>query len=109
MTPEPDQHDLYRLQTENRHLQEMVVALRDEMEKMRIGEQERLQKAMVSANDEIGQLKGMISALRDELERLKIEYDGKCRDIELTARDETNQLHEMIRTMRDRLEGHGER
>jgi HAMP domain-containing protein len=109
MTPEADQHNLYSLQTESRHLKEMIAALRDEMEKMRIGEQERLQQAIVSANDEIGQLKGMTNALRAELERRKIEYEEKCQDIEQIARDEANQLHEMIRIMRDRLEEHGER
>jgi HAMP domain-containing protein len=109
MTPETDQHDLYNLQMENRHLKEMVAALRDEMEKMRIGEQDRLQKAIVSANDEIGQLKGMANALRDELERRKIEYEGKCRDIERIARDEAEQLHDMIRMMRARLEADGKR
>ena len=59
-----EQNELYGLQTENRHLQEMIGALRDEMEKMRIGEQVRLQKALAAANDEIGQLRNMIVALR---------------------------------------------
>lgn len=109
MAPEPGQQDLSLLQMENRQLKEMIAALRDKLEQMRIGEQERLQKAIVSANDEISQLKGMVNALRDELECRQIEYDEKCRDIVQTARDETKQLHEMIRTMRDRLEEHGER
>jgi hypothetical protein len=109
MAPESDQLDRYSLQAENRHLKEMIAALRDEMEKMRIGEQERLQKAIVSANDEIGQLKEMTNALRDELERREIEYEEKCRGIEQIARDEAKQLHEMIRIMRDRLEEHGKR
>jgi predicted nucleic acid-binding Zn-ribbon protein len=104
-----EQHELYGLQTENRHLQEMIGALRDEMEKMRIGEQERLQKALSSANDEIGQLRNMIFALRDELDRRKIEAEEKYRAIEQAARDEAKQLHEMIRTLRDQLEDHAKK
>lgn len=101
-----DQNEIYNLQTENRHLKEMVGALRDEMEKMRIGEQERLQHALAAANDEIGQLKKMIAALRDELERRNIEYEEKCQAIEQAARDEVKQLHDMIRAMRDEMEGY---
>jgi hypothetical protein len=109
MAPESDQMDRYSFQAENRHLQEMIAALRDEMEKMRIGEQERLQKALALANDEIGQLKGMSNALREELERREIEYERKCRDIEQVSRDEAQQLHEMIRIMSGRLEEDGKR
>jgi hypothetical protein len=97
------------LQTENRHLQEMIGALRDEMEKMRIGEQERLQHALAAANEETGQLRNMIVALRDELDRRKIEAEEKCRAVEQAARDEAKQLHEMIRTLRDQLEDHAKR
>jgi len=98
------QNELYGLQAENRHLREMIGALRDEMEKMRINEQERLQKALAPANDEIGQLRNMIVALRDELDRRKIDGEQKCRAVEQAARDEAKQLHEMIRELRDRLE-----
>jgi chromosome segregation ATPase len=109
MASESEPNELYGLQTENRHLKEMVGALRDEMEKMRIGEQERLQKALAAANDEIGQLRNMIVALRDELDRRKIESEEKCRAIGQAARDEAKQLHEMIRTLRDQLEDHAKR
>ena len=103
------QNELYGLQTENRHLREMIGALRDEMEKMQIGERERLQKALSSDNDEIGQLRNMVVALRDELDRRKIEAEEKSRAMEKTAHDEAKQLHEMIRTLRERLEDHEKR
>jgi hypothetical protein len=103
-----ESNELYSLQSENRHLKEMIGALRDEMEKMRIGEQESFQRALAPASDEIGQLKAMIVALRDELDRRKIEGEQKCRAVEQAARDEAKQLHEMIRALRDRLEGHAE-
>ncbi len=109
MASEQEPNELYGLQTENRHLKEMVGALRDEMEKMRIGEQERLQKALAVANDEIGHLRNMIVALREELDRRKIESEEKCRDMEQAARDEAKQQQEMIRTLRERLEDHAKR
>lgn len=102
-------NELYGLQSENRHLREMIGALRDEMEKMRIGEQERLQKSLAPANDEISQLKAMIVALRDELDRRKIQADERCRAVEQAARDEARQLQEMIRELRERLEDHAKR
>jgi HAMP domain-containing protein len=103
----PDEH--HRLETENRHLREMTAALREEMERMRNGEQDRFQKALASAADEIGQLRGTIVALREELENRKIDCDVQCRLVEQAAREETRQLQETVRTMRDRLEGHEER
>jgi hypothetical protein len=109
MTSGSSPDERHRLETENRHLREMTAALRDEMERMRIGEQERLQKALASAADEIDQLKGMIVALREELESRKIDGNEQCRVVEQAAREEISQLQEMIRTMRDRLEGHEER
>ena len=109
MASESEPNELYDLHTENRHLKEMVGALRDEMEKMRIGEQERLQKALAAANDEIGQLKNIIFALRDELERRKIESEERCHAIEHAARDEAKQLQEMIRALREKREGHEKR
>lgn len=99
--------ELYALQTDNRHLKEMVAALREEMERMRIAEQEHIQQALAGANDEIVQLKNMICALRDELERRSIEYEEQHHAVELAGRDETKQLQEMIRTLREQLERKG--
>jgi chromosome segregation ATPase len=104
-----EQDELYRLQTENRYLKETVAALRDEMERNRIGERERLQQALAASHEEIGQLKGAIQALRDELERRKIEYEENGHAREQAAREEAKQLQEMIRAMRDRLEAYEKR
>ncbi|HLA28991.1 MAG TPA: hypothetical protein VJZ49_13980 [Syntrophales bacterium] len=106
MTSPSERNEIYGLETENRHLKEMIGALRDEMEKMRLGEQGRLQQSLTAASDEIGQLKKTITALRDELERRNIEYEGQCRAIEQAARDEVKQLRNMIGVMRDALEGY---
>ncbi len=108
MAASSEQNEL-GLQAENRHLKEMVGALREEMEKMRIGEQERLQHALAAANDEVGQLKNMTFALRDELERRRIEYEEGRHAIEQVARDEAKQLQGTIRTLREKLESHEKR
>ncbi|MBU2261464.1 MAG: hypothetical protein KKF02_06020 [Proteobacteria bacterium] len=100
-----DKGEIHALQTENRHLKEMVGAMREELEKMRIGEQERLQQALAAAGDEIGHLKGMIVALREALERRQIAHEEKCQAIEQAARDEAKQLQEMIRALREKLAG----
>ncbi len=109
MTSPSDRNEIYGLETENRHLKEMVGALRDEMEKMRIGEQERTQQALAAASEELGQLRKMIAALREEMERRAIEHEEKCRAIEQAARGESRQLHDMIRELRDELEKYGKK
>jgi len=106
MAPEAHQDERHRLDTENRHLREMVTALRDELDRMRIGEQERLQQALAAARDECGQLRGTVAALREQLERLKAEDDERLHTVEQAGRDEAKQLQEMIRVMREKLEGY---
>jgi len=104
MAPESDPQELYGLQTDNYHLKAMIGALREEMEKMRVSQEESIQHSLATAKDEIDQLKEMIRTLRVELERRKTEYEEECRTIEQSARDDVKQLHEMIRAMRDKLE-----
>ena len=89
---------------QSRHLKETVLALREELERMRIGEQERLQKGLAELTDENGQLKAMVSALRAALECRAREAQEKIRAVEQAARGEVGQLRETIRTMRELLE-----
>ena len=70
---EPD--ELYLAQTENRHLKDTIAALRQELERLRIENDENLQKAASAANDETGQLKATVSALRDEMIKMEIENE----------------------------------
>ena len=87
MASGPESDELINLQAENRHLKEMVAALRDELERMRIAQQEHLQKSLASANDEIGQLKGTITALREELERQKVDHEERSSILERAGRE----------------------
>ena len=59
----------HRAEKRKNHLQSEVTALRDELEKGRIGEEDRIQQAVAGASDENKQLKATITALRDELEK----------------------------------------
>ena len=67
---EPD--ELRLAQTENRHLKDTIAALRQELERLQIENDENLQKAASAANDEIGQLKATVIALRDEMKKMEI-------------------------------------
>ena len=109
MTKASDHDELYGVQVENRHLKEMVGALREELERRSIGEQDRLQQALAASSEEINQLRKMIASLREEMERRNIEYGEKCQAIEQTAREEAKQLHEMIWSLRDKLEYYGKK
>ena len=81
-----------------------VNALRDELEKTRIGEQERLQRALASAGDEIRQLKETINALRDQLELRKRNHHEQLQNLELAYRSELAELQQMVKVMREKLE-----
>ena len=60
-------------QDENRQLKGTVNSLREELEKTRIGVEERVQRAVSVSEDEVKQLKGT-NSLREELERNDIEH-----------------------------------
>lgn len=62
-------------------------ALRDELEKSRIGEEERTQNAVVASQDEIIQLKDTANALRDELEATNREWEEKVQKMWATIMD----------------------
>ena len=96
--------ELYLTQTENRHLKDTIVALRDELEKQNIETEDRIQKAVAEANDQILQLKETITALRDEMEHNKIIYEDKMQEQKRAYRDEKKQLEQMISALRDKIE-----
>jgi len=60
--------ELHSLQTESRHLKEMVGALREELERRQIAHEEKYQAIEQAARDEAKQLHEMIRALRGRLE-----------------------------------------
>jgi len=69
MKDESNSDELYDVQTENRHLKDIITALRESLEEMKIKNEEVAQEARAAANEEIIQLKETIDALRDEMKK----------------------------------------
>ena len=93
-----------RAEKRKNHLQSEVSALRDELEKGRIGEEDRIQQAAAKASDENKQLKATITALRDELEKGRIGEEDRIQQAAAKASDENKQLKATITALRDELE-----
>jgi len=89
---------------ETQQLRETINALRDAMEQARIGEQERIQAAAMSANDEVRQLKAMVDALRDELERRAAGEAERTQRALAVANAECLQLKGSVNALRDEME-----
>lgn len=85
-------------------LKETILALREEMEKVRFAENERIQQAVAVANEEIRQLRAGIVELRDRLELQEAEHDTRLRSLELQHDREKSDLHKTIATLREKLE-----
>jgi len=92
------------MQSEVRQLQNMISALRDELEKARITEDERLRKALSAADGENMQLRTTIVALRDEIERRQSDFRKELEGIQLAHQKEMMQLQETIVELRRTLE-----
>ena len=91
-------------QGEVRQLQNMITALRDELEKARITEEERLRKALAGADGENLQLRTTIVALRDELERRQNDFQREVEGLRLAHQKEMIHLQDTIVQLRQTLE-----
>ena len=85
-------------------LKETILALREELEKVRFDEQDHIEQATGAANEEIRQLRMSIVELRNELERSKAEHDEHVRGMELQHSREKADLHKTIAALREKLE-----
>ena len=85
-------------------LKETILALREELEKVRFEEQEHIQHAIAGATEEIRQLHASIVELRDQLELKAAEHDETLRGVQLHHDHETADLRKTIATLRDNLE-----
>ncbi len=125
-----NQRQLADINAETAQLKETINALRDSMEQARVGEQERIQravattedelrdqlemqkagetertqKAVADANAEIVQLKAAINALRDELERQKVGENERTQKALAHATAENVQLKGSIDALRSQLD-----
>jgi hypothetical protein len=91
-------------QSEVRQLQNMISALRDELEKARITEDERMRGALSAADAENMQLRTTIVALRDEIERRQNDFKRELEGLQLAHQKEMIQLQETIVQLRRTLE-----
>lgn len=82
--------------SELRELQATLAALRDELDRARIGEETRIQTAATAAYEEITILRSTIQALRDEMDRARLAA-GEERDT--LVRDWHRQLQEAQNTV----------
>lgn len=85
-------------------LKETILALREELEKVRFEEQDHIQQAVAGTNDEIRQLRASIVELRDQLELREAEHGEKLRVTELQHDREKAELHRTIAALREKLE-----
>jgi len=85
-------------------LKDAILAVRQEMEKVRFEENERIQQAVAAANEEIRQLRASIVELRDQLELQDAERDKQLRSMELQHDREKSDLYKTTATLREKLE-----
>jgi hypothetical protein len=85
-------------------LKESIVALREELEKVRFEENEHIQQAVAGADEEIRQLRASVVELRDRLELQEAEHDRKLSSMEQQHGREKSDLHKTIATLREKLE-----
>jgi chromosome segregation ATPase len=85
-------------------LKEAILAVREEMERVRFDENEHIQQAVAGTNEEIRQLRAGIVELRDQLELQEAERDKQLRSMELQHDREKSDLRKTIATLREKLE-----
>ncbi len=95
---------LHIAQIENRHLQNTIQALRDELEAMRSANEAAVQAAVASGSNEARQLHATIGALRTELEQTVFRQAGEIEQARRAAHDELRSLRETVAALRENLE-----
>ena len=96
--------NLYRAQTEIRHLKSMIAEMREKLEETQAGRNDAVQATVAARSDEIRQLQETIQTLRERLEALQAEKDAAVQAVRAAAHDETRQLQATIAELREKLE-----
>ena len=87
-----------------RELQATIVALREELERARIGEETRIQTAATAAHDEITMLKGAVQVLRDELDRARVATQEQADAVDHEWRRQLAEAQSTVVALRSKLE-----
>jgi len=85
-------------------LRAAIVALREELDRARVGEETRVQHALSTAQQEIDGLRRTIHALRDELDRTRIGEETRVQQASSAAHQELDTLRRAVQTVRDELD-----
>ena len=85
-------------------LKDTILALREELEKVRLDEREHIQQAIVTATTEIRQLRTSIIELRGQLELNEAQHEEQVQGMELQHDHEKAELHRTIAALRQKLE-----
>lgn len=100
--------DYAELLTENRLLEETVMSLRSQLEKLSGDKLEAVRDAHMARADEVLRLQQNIVALRTELERLRKSYENRMHELDRNHRIEKAGFLETIKALRSELESkHG--
>ena len=89
---------------EKRQLRESIVALRDELERVKFDEHQHVQQAIAAATEEIRQLRATIVELRDQVELNEARYHESQQDTHSRHDREKSELHLTISILREKLE-----
>src|ERR1051325_136552 len=88
---------------ETRQLKAAIVALREELDRARVGEETRIQHAMSAAHQEIEGLRRTVQALRDELDAARVGEETRVQQASSAYHQEIDGLRRAIQTLRDEL------
>ncbi len=80
--------------------------MRDQMEEMRAGEQQKIQHAVAAVNEETVQLRNTVRRMREELEIARAEERQKLQQAVAGANEEVVQLRATVQALREEMERH---
>ena len=85
---------------ENKYLKLTISALRNQMEKFQIKQEEKIQKTRFESTDEISQLQTTVGALRAEMEKHQISKEEEIQHAVALSNDQNKQLKGTLNSLR---------
>ena len=89
---------------ENRHLKEIITAMREELESLDFERQKAVQDAVLESQAEIEHLRTTIVAQREELESIRFVTEKRFQETIAELSNENKQLKDAIQELRSELE-----
>ena len=104
LDPLENSNQVFDFEKENKYLKLTITALRNQMEKLQIIQDEKNQQIKSCSADEIFQLKNTVNNLRDRFEKIQIGQQERIQKAVARANDENKQLKNIINILREKLE-----